>query len=144
MTDIKTVWDADKITGDWSVVAGGLETGDDLETAILLSLFTDRLARSDDSIDGSDRRGWWGDTDADYPIGSRFWLLKRQKLTTQVATKAEDYAKEALQWLIDDKVVSSITATAQIVYPTRLYLTIVYQQPSKDPVSAKFGWVWEK
>ncbi len=144
MTDIKTMWDPVNVIGDWSPVAGGLETGDDLETAILLSLFTDRLARSDDDIDSADRRGWWGDTGADYPIGSRLWLLKRQKLTAQVATKAEDYAKEALQWLLNDKVVTSISASAQIVYPSRLYLTIVYQQPNQDPVSAKYGWVWEK
>ncbi|ELW8952456.1 phage GP46 family protein [Yersinia enterocolitica] len=142
-TDIKTVWEPDKLLGDWQTGGGGLLEGDDLETAILISLFTDRLARSDDAIDGDDRRGWWGDTGSEYPIGSRLWLLRREKLTTKVALKAEDYANEALAWLVDDGVVTAISINAQIVYPNRLNLIINYQQPEKAQVSVKFSWVWE-
>ncbi|EPF2621975.1 phage GP46 family protein [Yersinia enterocolitica] len=142
-TDIKTVWEPDTLLGDWQTGGGGLLDGDDLETAILISLFTDRLARSDDAIDGDDRRGWWGDTGSEYPIGSRLWLLRREKLTTKVALKAEDYANEALAWLFDDGVVTAISTNAQIVYPNRLNLIINYQQPEKAQVSVKFSWVWE-
>lgn len=142
-TDIKTVWEPDKLLGDWQTGGGGLLEGDDLETAILISLFTDRLARSDDAIDGDDRRGWWGDTGSEYPIGSRLWLLRREKLTTKVALKAEDYANEALAWLVDDGVVTVISTNAQIVFPNRLNLIINYQQPDKAQASVKFSWVWE-
>lgn len=142
-TDIKTIWEPDKVLGDWQTGGGGLQDGNDLETAILISLFTDRLARTDDGIDSDDRRGWWGDTNSEYPIGSRLWLLRREKLTTKVALKAEDYANEALVWLLDDGVVTAISANAQIVYPKRLNLIINYQQPEKAQVSVKFSWVWE-
>ncbi|NIL25044.1 hypothetical protein FFE93_015200 [Yersinia sp. KBS0713] len=142
-TDIKTVWEPDKLLGDWQTGGGGLLDGDDLETAILISLFTDRLARSDDAIDGDDRRGWWGDTGSQYPIGSRLWLLRREKLTTKVALKAEDYANEALVWLLDDGVVTAISTNAQIMYPNRLNLIISYQQPAQTQASVKFSWVWE-
>ncbi|WP_267248784.1 phage GP46 family protein [Yersinia sp. Marseille-Q5920] len=142
-TDIKTVWEVDKLLGDWQTGGGGLLDGNDLETAILISLFTDRLARSDDAIDSDDRRGWWGDTGSEYPIGSRLWLLRREKLTTKVALKAEDYAAEALAWLINDGVVTAISANAQIIYPNRLNLLISYQQPAKTQASVKFSWVWE-
>ncbi|EPJ1396489.1 TPA: phage GP46 family protein [Yersinia enterocolitica] len=142
-TDIKTIWEPDKLLGDWQTGSGGLLDGNDLETAILISLFTDRLARADDAIDSDDRRGWWGDTGSEYPIGSRLWLLRREKLTTKVALKAEDYAAEALAWLIDDGVVTAISANAQIIYPNRLNLLISYQQPAKTQASVKFSWVWE-
>ncbi|MCB5301726.1 phage GP46 family protein [Yersinia bercovieri] len=142
-TDIKTVWEPDKLLGDWQTGGGGLLDGDDLETAILISLFTDRLARSDDAIDGDDRRGWWGDTGSQYPIGSRLWLLRREKLTTKVALKAEDYANEALTWLLDDGVVTAISINAQIVFPNRINLIISYQQPAQTQASVKFSWVWE-
>ncbi|WP_227728715.1 phage GP46 family protein [Yersinia proxima] len=142
-TDIKTVWEVDTLLGDWQTGGGGLLDGNDLETAILISLFTDRLARADDAIDSDDRRGWWGDTGSEYPIGSRLWLLRREKLTTKVALKAEDYAAEALAWLIDDGVVTAISANAQIIYPNRLNLLISYQQPAKTQASVKFSWVWE-
>ncbi|MEC5343651.1 phage GP46 family protein [Brenneria populi] len=144
MTDIKTVWIVDEARGDWELSRGDLSKGDDLRTAILISLFTDRQARSDDDYDGSDRRGWWGDSGAGYNIGSRLWLLNRQKLTTKTAQRAEDYAAEALKWLIDDGVVASIAAEAQIVHPSRLYLTITYQKPGQDQASIKFYWVWEQ
>lgn len=143
MSDITTVWDAAKSAGDWEIGSGDLTSGNDLETAILISLFTDRQARDDDDYDGTDRKGWWGDTGSDYEIGSRLWLLRRQKLTTDVANKAVAYAKEALQWLIDDGVIASVTITTQIVYPSRLYLSIAYQKPDMTTSAVKYCWVWE-
>ncbi|POZ13451.1 hypothetical protein C3Z09_23375, partial [Lelliottia aquatilis] len=75
MSDIRTPWPApDGSSADWVVVSGDLQQGNDLETAIYISLFTDRLARDDDKIDGTDRRGWWADTGETYLIGSRLWL----------------------------------------------------------------------
>lgn len=143
MTDITTLWNAEQSVGDWAEASGDLQSGDDLETAILISLFTDRLAREDDDYDGDNRRGWWGDQDQDYPIGSRLWLLNRQKLTLVVANKAQDFAAEALKWLTDDGVVASITPVTQIVYPNRLNLFITYQKPGQDAVSKRYFWVWE-
>lgn len=142
MTDITTLWNAESSMGDWVEASGDLQQGDDLETAILISLFTDRLARDDDDFDGDDRRGWWGDTGEDYAIGSRLWLLRRQPLTVATANKAEDYAKEALQWLIDDGVVASISPVTQIVFPNRLNLFITYQQPGQQAASKHYFWVW--
>jgi phage gp46-like protein len=143
MTDITTIWNGEQSVGDWQTGQGDLLSGNDLETAILISLFTDRLARTDDKYDGEDRRGWWGDTGADYPIGSRLWLIKRQKLTAAIAGKAEDYATEALQWLIDDGVVASITVTTQIIYPSRLYMQIVFFKPDGTSPTFKYSWAWE-
>lgn len=145
MSDITTVWLADGSAGDWQVGQGDLQNGSDLSTAIYISLFTDRLARDDDDLDGSrDRRGWWGDAGERVAIGSRLWLLRRQKLTPAVAVKAEDYANEAVRWLIDDGVVSAISTTAQIIYPRTLILTLNYQEPGKDKANVKFAWVWEQ
>lgn len=81
----------------------GTETA--LERAVLISLFTWRRAAIDDPIDDDERYGWWGDS---YPavandrIGSRLWLLRRVKLTAATQRDAEFYAREALQWLLDD------------------------------------------
>lgn len=145
MSDIRTLWPGpDGSEADWIVVPGDLLQGDDLQTAIYISLFTDRLAHDDDQIDGTDRRGWWGDTGEEYQIGSRLWLLRRQKLTPQVAGKAEDFCLEALQWLLDDSVVSSITVQSRMVYPRTLLLGITWQEPGKTMQSVKYSWVWEQ
>lgn len=143
MSDIKTVWHSDTGQGDWQEASGDLTSGDDLQSSILISLFTDRQARADDEYDGTDRKGWWGDTGADYAIGSRLWLLRRQRLSTAVAASAVSYAKEALQWLIDDGVVKSLNITTQIVYPRRLNMVITYQKPDLTSSNLKYYWVWE-
>lgn len=145
MSDISSFWDVERLAADWREGRGDLIDGNDLQTAIIISLFTDRVARDDDDIDGDDRRGWWGDSGEDTDIGSRLWLLRRQKLTQKVAQKAEDYAREALQWLITDGVVSSIDAATQIVYPHRLNMVLRYRKPgSTDSTDMRFFWVWEQ
>ncbi len=59
------------------------ETDAGLETAVIISLFTDRRAGENDELPATetDRRGWWGNTlqDADDEIGSKLWLLCREK-----------------------------------------------------------------
>lgn len=144
MSDISSFWNVDAIHADWQADSGALTTGNDLQTAIIISLFTDRLARRDDTYDGSDRRGWWGDSDSDNQMGSRLWLIRREKLTTRVAIKAEEYAKEALSWLKNDGVVSEILIAAQIVLPNRLNLTIRYLPPDGDWQECAFFWIWEQ
>ncbi|MBT0362579.1 phage GP46 family protein [Morganella morganii] len=144
MSDISSWWNADTLRADWKPGNGDLLAGDDLQSAIMISLFTDRLAHSDDYYDDEYRRGWWADTGTDGFIGSRLWLLRRQKLTTQVAKKAEDYAREALAWLITDGVVSDIQIRTQIVWPQRLNMVIRYHRPDSGAEDLRFYWVWEK
>lgn len=78
-------------------------------TAVLISLFTDARAQADElPPEWQDPRGWWADAllaenggDA-LGVGSKLWLLSREKQTEAVMARAEDYARQALQWLIDD------------------------------------------
>jgi phage gp46-like protein len=94
---------------DWLLHAASLKGEDGLQTAIIISLFTDRRANADDVIpDGSNnKRGWWADAFPDIDndkIGSRLWLLHREKDMQSVVNRAYDYAVEALQWLVEDGV----------------------------------------
>ncbi|RDU99237.1 phage GP46 family protein [Trinickia dinghuensis] len=147
MSDFKIVWDAANARGDWQVLAGDIATGDDLETALLLSLFTDREAAPDDEIpDGSgDRRGWWGDDDSGDdtgPTGSRLWLLSRRKSPTdKTLTDAYDYVVEAIQWLIDTGVVGSFMVVTQWVKPDMLGISITAYQPN-DAAMQSYNWAW--
>ena len=86
-----------------------LATDASLDTAILISLFTDRY--DPDTGQG----GWWGDSHPDNPqlLGSRLWLLSKSKVTTQTLRTAEDYARESLAWLLDDKLITSLTVSAR-------------------------------
>lgn len=88
---------------------------DELAQAVLISLFSWRKSEVDDGVKAPDRQGWWGDTFAVVPgdrIGSRLWLLQREKILPLTLQRAEAYAKEALQWMIDDRLVERITVNA--------------------------------
>ena len=144
MSDTTTIWDPRQGRGDWSSAGGLLATGGDLASAVLISLFTDRRAAADDAItDGSgDRRGWWGDLGAGYPVGSRLWLLERSTLTTATARRAESYAREALQWLLDDGVVAAWQIAATVSPPATLGLAVaaLFQDGSRQAFN--FTWAW--
>ena len=79
--------------------------------AAIISLLTWRRAGVDDKLDDPERYGWWGDsfpTFTDDQIGSRLYLLRRRTLTAQTERDAQDYAREALQWMLDDGRVSAV------------------------------------
>ncbi|AQY66599.1 hypothetical protein EKA85_10450 [Pseudomonas veronii] len=103
-----------------------LETS--LVRAVVISLFTWRRAATDDPVDDDERFGWWGDsypTIADDRIGSRLWLLRRVKLTTDTQRDAEFYAREALQWLLDDNQVLEVEVISERADSYRLNLQVI-------------------
>lgn len=156
MTDIALaiVEDGEDLAFDFAMNGPDLATDQGLETAVIVSLFSDRLAAPDDTIpDGSgDRRGWWGDLplgdpgDAAQPdlIGSRLWLLDRGKATAQTAAQARFYCAEGLQWLVDDGVAQSVTVSTSWLGVDRLAIAIVIARlgPGGTAVNRQFDYVW--
>ncbi|HET6609011.1 MAG TPA: phage GP46 family protein [Rhodopila sp.] len=142
MPDIRIVWNAAQGRGDWSVAIDDLDTSDTLQTAALLSLFTDKRAPDSLKIYSTDRRGWWGDTYGDRPLGSLLWTLERAIKSdgVEVLRRAEGYCSDALQWLIDDGVVASISVTASWFSQTNLGVYIAITQP--DGTVTKYTWAW--
>ncbi len=131
MADIETVWDVVSGTGDYHIQDGALASGHDVQTSVLISLFTDRVADVNDELPDStstslpDRRGWWGDTGQKYPIGSRLYLLDRAKAPLNIKHDAINYANEALQWMLDDLVVSKFDIQAEFVQGNQLRMTVI-------------------
>ena len=117
MEDIKIIWDDTFNEGDIQFADGDLIREDGLETAVMMSLFTDRRANVDDILDDpNDRRGWWADQVASSPydkIGSRLWELDRSSTVPEVLVKAKDYTREALEWMVEDKVAKDIIVTTE-------------------------------
>lgn len=104
---------------------GNLVLDESLDTAVSISLFTDRRALPSDNA--AVAGGWWGDA---YPvaegdlIGSRLWLLRRARDLPATLRLAEDYAKESLAWLVDTGVAIEVKATATKVADGKLGLDI--------------------
>lgn len=145
MSDICTTWNVARLSAGWKIAGAQLQVGNDLLTAALISLFTDRLAQQDDQIpDGTDDpRGWWGDIAGDPPVGSRLWLISRSKLVPEIALRAKDYCVEAMQWLLDDGIAEAVAVVTEIVHPNRLNIQVTVTRGNK-PQLLRFVWVWDQ
>lgn len=145
MPDISTYWAPGATFGDWALAGPDLAAGTDLETAVLISLFTDRMADPDDAIpDGTgDPRGWWGDAGAERPIGSKLWLLEREKQTEAVRLAAEDYCTDALAWLVEDGIAARVAAAATWLRPGVLGVLVTIDEPSGREVVFNYQWAWK-
>ncbi|HDS8578266.1 TPA: phage GP46 family protein [Klebsiella variicola] len=112
MTDLAFVW----INGRGDIAQNGTDmlTDDSLTSDVIISLFTDRRALDSDEIPGgdTDRRGWWGDSFRTRPIGSRLWLLSREKTLQSVLDRAAEYALEALLWMKEAQCVKKISVAS--------------------------------
>jgi phage gp46-like protein len=146
--DVYILWDNVNTLGDWTLASGDLQTGQDLETACLVSLFTDKLATPDFTpTDGtSDRRGWWADPYLDQPLGSNLWQLERAKKTRDTLGLARRFAADALQWLVDDGVAKSVvvnTAWLGAGASTLLGIAIAITRPDGSATRFVYGWAWD-
>ncbi|MGE0487322.1 MAG: phage GP46 family protein [Gammaproteobacteria bacterium] len=169
MSDIRTVmfrpFDAGEAPFfDWSEALPSLADDDGLETAVILSLFTDRRAADDDALpDGTDdRRGWWGDAYPDLPgdrVGSRLWLLFREKDMQAVVNRAREYVEEALAWLVEDGIARRVVVQTGWVdrtsgalsdirtinsRPGVLGIGITIYRPDTPPDRFKFETFWSR
>jgi len=133
MSDIALSFNPIIMEWDISLDGSDLATDDGLETAIVLSLFLDRYANADDPLPpGSTRRGWWGDRVAPLArpgagnggdpdrIGSRLWLLWRERQLPAVLPFVKAILTEALSWLVEDGWVSSLDIA--VSFPARGWL----------------------
>lgn len=169
MTDVSTKWITPAGIGDWrlslpdsviwvdqdgnSIVdqngqpvsaiftpGDGLTLGDELLTAVLISLFTDAEARADDVVmdGGEDPRGWWGG-----PIGSKIWLRTRSKATTVALALVKRDIEQALAWLIEDNVVATIAVLTEWTRPSLLGAQVVLFRNDGTSCALSFGRLWE-
>lgn len=139
MADIATIYNNEALRGDLMLDGGLLAMDEGLESAVLISLFTDRRATDAELVHlgGTDARGWWADLtlpDDGDQVGSGLWTLHREKMTTEVMRRAEAYAKKSLAWLITDGVATDVQVTAEKVRRGLLGLTVV--------ITLKDGTTW--
>lgn len=147
MTDIRTVFiDMDR-GADLALEQFALADDDELETAVILSLFTDARALDDDvlPLGQTDRRGWWGDAwpavESDR-FGSRLWLLQASKQLQQSLNLAREYAEEALAWLIEDGVASRVEVETVIPRDEIMGMNVRIARPDGSTTPIRFDILW--
>lgn len=126
MSDLKLTLDANG-QFDFIIENGNLATVEGFDTAITVSLFTDARASESQVYLPENRRGWVGNTVnnvQDRELGSLLWLLDQRRLNQDTLNTATDFAKKALNWLIEDKLADDIIVTGTIVPRSGIQLRI--------------------
>ncbi|MFT9016405.1 MAG: phage GP46 family protein [Acetobacter sp.] len=162
--DIAITWNVAQARGDWTFSDGNLALDSALRSAVLVSLFTDRVAPEIITpLDGAvgftpapgaagsqlnDRRGWWADAWEAVPIGSRLWQLARAVKAGQstIPREVEAICQEALQWLVDDGVAASVTVSAW--WSTENRQAVEFRVSVIEPGQTEaqvflFSWAWD-
>lgn len=130
---------------DIKIENGDLAADNGLETAVLISLFSDKRVNDGELPKGeTSKRGWWGDLFSDFDgdkIGSKLWLLDREKQLNENLPRYESFCLGALKWLVDDGVASDIFVNA--TYPNKGELKIEIKIQKPDGNESKFGFLWD-
>jgi phage gp46-like protein len=162
MTDIRLVQSGvfpqqTEVSVDWLLLNNGtLDSSEALATAVIVALGTDRLAETTDilpDLDSTDRRGWWGDLDAGiiwngWPIGTRLWLVKRDKITGAGAQRGstlariDAYIREAIQPFIDQRIASRMNVTVERVGSERIQALIQLYRGPELAVDLRYQVLW--
>ena len=108
--DLSVERDADGIY-DLVIEDGDFKKTGGMDSAIFISLFTDRRAHVDEVSDPMKRRGWSGTqftNNREGNKGSGLWLYEQRRLDqdTVEGVKIESY--QALYWTINDQIVKDI------------------------------------
>lgn len=139
--------------GDPAEARGGLRSSAALNTAVLISLFTDRRLPPDmaSPYGDDDPRGWWGDSikfddEPEQPMGSLLWTLTRGTLGDDTARLAVDYCLDALQPIVDQGAVSrfDVTATPDVARGWLVIGVKGYSQAGDARFDQRFEVLWQQ
>lgn len=86
------------------------------KTTITMAIIGERRASDGEVSDPQFRRGWIGNLIADTPgfeQGSKSWLFKQARLTSDTTSGIRNADRESLQWMIDDGLARTVEVTNQ-------------------------------
>jgi len=136
---------AEPLIFDLNMKNQDLEQDGGLRTAVIISLFTNKRVTEEELPPGEvSKEGWWGDLFPDIDndkIGSKLWLLSREKATTETLNKAREFAKDSLLWLTEDGIAETVSVDAEWVSTGVLGLSVYGTRP-QNKSTFKFDFVW--
>lgn len=106
--------------GDYDIEIGDdgdLRAVDGFETSIIMSLLTDGRASPSEVAEPYNRRGFIGDEffqNENFRHGSKLWLLEQSRNTSDTRNAAVNYAEQALQWMVNDGHLISVSARGSL------------------------------
>lgn len=137
MGDFKLVQGSDG-RFDIAIENGDIANEDGFDTAIYVSLFTDARAPESKVIRPENRRGWIGNLVSPVEgreLGGLIWLAEQRRLNQGTLNEIIDYARQALDWFVEDEIAKSVEVTGEIVPQSGIVLTINITAPDGNTES---------
>lgn len=143
---------------DWLMTDQNLiADGYDLQSAVIVALGSDALAPANEELpdpDATDRRGWWGDMEADdiwhgWPVGCLLWLLHRAKIVGPGAlggatiAKADGWTRDAMNHFIERRIASRIDVEADQIDTQRIDVAVTIYRGPEPEVELRYSELWE-
>jgi phage gp46-like protein len=148
--DIRIAFDQYDQFADFILADRDVDRDDGLETAVLITLLTDKHADAGDPLpdDSGYRGGWFGDSlpvVPDYKMGTKLWLLQRAKTVTEIPAIAKEHLLDGFKWMIEDGIVKSVDVTVERRrdLKTTLAFTISFTKPEGTTIFYSFYYNWE-
>ena len=149
---VEFVNDLDWLQDDMNLLADGF----DLQSAVIVALGTDALAPPEQDLpdpDSTDRRGWWGDMDAQelwggWPVGCLLWLLHRAKITGPNAkqgstlARADGWTRDAMRPFTNNRIASRIDVLAENVSTERIDVSVVIYRGPDQAIELRYADLW--
>jgi phage gp46-like protein len=143
----------DWLMTDLNLIADGY----DLQSAVIVALGTDAVAPPDMELpdpDATDRRGWWGDMEADaiwqgWPVGCLLWLLSRAKIVGVDAregatlTRVTGWTRDAMRPFLQRRIASRIDVEPAQTGISRIDVGVtIYRGPNKE-IDLLYSDLWD-
>lgn len=130
---------------DLVIENGDLKADNGLETAALISLFSNKRVSLEQLPQGeTDQMGWWADLISEPigdEIGSRLWILERTgKVLDSTAVEMESMLSEAFKWMLDDGVAAQVVVSAARNGTNEIRGSVEIKKPDGDNIPFKFVW----
>ncbi|MNF03679.1 Phage protein GP46 [compost metagenome] len=69
-------------------------------------------------------------------------MLAREKQTPQTLSRAEQYSREALDWMIQDQIASRIECAAAYVATGWMAIAVDIYRPTGDRIQYRYHYEW--
>ena len=103
----------------------------------------------------TDRRGWWGDYQADqiwngWPIGSKLWLLTRAKILSSAARegstvgRVQTYISQCIQPFVTAGICSKFAVNAWQINSEKIGARVTLYRGPKTAINLEFLAVWNE
>lgn len=145
MFDTKLAQQAD-LSYDLEIENGDFVIDDALETALVVSLLSDRRADESQVAQPEFRRGWIGDlvtTLSGYLFGSHLWLDEQSRATQETLNSIKDAAEKSLLWMLETGLVLKIEARTSFIDLSTVRLDIIITSPDGSISNKAFN-LWKR